>query len=153
MGLGYPRSDAVVPLMTTPETRGGRRIAQRKRCLRCHERGVANANKLCEDCKAAGWRWCSVGHHIVGVAAMLSVKHGCRACDSARQITQRYGAALTPPDGALTVAAAAQRLHYSANSIRRQARTGQLQSWRRSPTGQIWIVLDKGELCDDHSTL
>ena len=48
MGLAYPRSDAVVPLMTTPETRGGRRIAQRKRCLRCHERGVANANKLCE---------------------------------------------------------------------------------------------------------
>lgn len=119
--------------------RGGRLIGARKRCLRCHQRGVANANKLCEACKAAGWRWCSVGKHCAPVEAMLSVKHGCRACNQAQLVARRYGTALQPPPGYVSVAEAARRMHYSHTMVRLFATTGRLRSWRRSPTGQLWI--------------
>ncbi len=124
-------------------TRGGRIVGQRKRCLRCHQRGVMNANKLCEACKAAGWRWCSHGHHVVTARALKSVRHGCHACVNAKRTEiyrMRKRLKREPvPDGYVLINEAARLIFLSPTCIRVRIYRGHVKAWRRGPRSPWYI--------------
>jgi hypothetical protein len=112
------------------------RVYSPRRCAYC-ERAleVRGHNKLCEPCKAAGWRWCGVGPHV------YRVEDGQYRNESYCIPHKNHRA----PAGWLRPVELAQKLHWSVKTIRDWLRSGRwldpADIWRSSPGVQAdWRI-------------
>lgn len=120
-----------------------------KRCEHCHRHGGRiGSNRLCEDCKARGWRWCVIGRHVVPAADYARRRKSCHCCwriDTQRRWHTVRGRAASPPPGYVRLVDAAPTLGYSAVHLRGLLAAGRIDGWQRAPGGAWYIRMEATE--------
>jgi hypothetical protein len=117
---------------------------QRKRqeisCVRCIINAVVPRNRLCNACRAAGWRWCRYGKHVVGGADVAADGRSCHACAatySSRLKLKQRGAIV--PEGYMKVGDYARKYHVDRTTVWHWARLNKIPNYR-SPGGRHWVA-------------
>lgn len=110
-----------------------------KRCAYCHKHGRRANNLLCDDCKAAGLRWCGrYGGHVVKLYDYMPTQYACFACNR-RRLAEARG--IPPPDfwSSLDLA---NHLGYSPIYVVRRLKAGWLPDedvWQRRRGGPYYV--------------
>ena len=118
-------------------------------CQRCQlSSNLRTCAKLCRSCVHKGWRWCSIGKHVVRADTAEPWRKRCNACkcEAERRAwhVDRDNPA-DPPPGYVPTAVIAKRLHYTNATIVRWLRNGWMRdaAWRREGHRTHWYVEDR----------
>ena len=103
--------------------------------------------KLCNDCRANGWRWCTIGKHVIRHDVYLRKRYACHACYLADDLRRRHIAAgrqPTPPAGYIPLAVAADRVGFCRTWLAACLKDGSwpVTGWQRCERGR-WYVEDR----------
>jgi hypothetical protein len=121
-----------------------------RRCERCHRHGGrVRSARLCVDCRAAGWRWCAVGRHLVRVQEYIEasrrVCYDCRREENRRQKLAARGVAIDPPPGYVPMVEVCHTLGYSQAHVAYLLRRGVLTGWQRTRGGKWYVKVPQKE--------
>lgn len=123
-----------------------RRYARVQRsCARCVVNTTRGTSKVCDACKAAGYRWCGSHRNVVPVIKMA--RYNSRLCQACCLASQRRTSAKRrpqPPAGYVRLTTVAQRLHWSSRWLAFRAARGDFGNtvWQAHPRGAWYIRHD-----------
>jgi hypothetical protein len=116
-------------------------------CQRCIIQNTRGCSKLCVDCRAAGWRWCTVCgpcqlDNYAGGRRNLCLKHHCERTGR-YNMRRQYGAVIDPPPGYIDIGKAAKLIGVSYEIISKWRRHGGIKGWQRRPGGRWYVEVTR----------
>jgi hypothetical protein len=111
-------------------------------CAKCIFGKVLGQSRLCEDCKRAGYRWCSGPEKHVVKASDMHHRTMCHACFRAYTLHYRmHKEARVPPKGWKRTDEIARRWHFARETVETWARAGKIRAWQARKNG--WWYIDE----------